>query len=436
MRIAVLGGGTAGYIAAAHVSHTLPDAQLLHVFDSSIPTIGVGEGTTPRFPMWLKEIAGLDFVDLAQRCNATLKTGVLFEGWGRAGKPFFNRFQPSTLIGYHIDASEIVQIIAEHVKACQIDGFVEAIEHAEDEVTLRLAGGSCMACDFVFDARGFPREEINTAQKAGDIVSLNWIPVNRARLRWLAPSPECTESRAIARAHGWIFQLPLRDRINCGYVFNSTISSEESVEQDFAAFLGDEGVTDWQERGALDFPNFMRRTLCDGRVFRIGNTASFIEPLEATAIGTAIVQVRAAMELIGHCPPATAIERVLVDDYNASMCAYTARNSLFVGWHYSCGSQWQSPFWDHAVEGLQRAAGNPLVASDLQLMCDYIDSARCLPVDRLTACHDQAQWNRDVFPLMSRYLPFGNFSELNFAQVGHGLGYYPSSPVTHSAYSN
>jgi len=43
MRIAVLGGGTAGFIAAAHLTRHLPQAELLHVFDSRIPTIGVGK---------------------------------------------------------------------------------------------------------------------------------------------------------------------------------------------------------------------------------------------------------------------------------------------------------------------------------------------------------------------------------------------------------
>lgn len=436
MKIAVLGGGTAGYIAAAHISHKLPDVQLLHVFDSSIPTIGVGEGTTPRFPLWLKEVAGLDFTELSKRCNATLKKGVQFEGWGSMGRPFFNRFQPSALIGYHIDAREIVQIIAEHVRACQIDQFVEAITRSDKGVTLQLKDGSSIECDHVFDARGFPRGEIEGAKDGDDIVSLDWIPVNRARLRWLAPNGATTESRAVARAHGWIFQLPLRDRINCGYVFNSAISSDEAVDQDFAAFLHDEEVADWQERGALNFPNFMRKTLCDGRVFRIGNTASFIEPLEATAIGTAIVQVRAAIDLIAGSAGGTGLSTLQVDDYNEAMSTYTLRNSLFIAWHYSCGSLWSSEFWRHAAQGLKRAALNPAVQVDLQLMAEFVESARYLPVSALGTCQDQAQFNKDVFPLISRYLPFGNFSELNFAQIGHGLGYYHSNPVPDTAASS
>ena len=45
MRIAVLGAGTAGYLATAHISRFFPQADLIHIFDSRISSIGVGEGT-------------------------------------------------------------------------------------------------------------------------------------------------------------------------------------------------------------------------------------------------------------------------------------------------------------------------------------------------------------------------------------------------------
>ena len=31
---------------------------------------------------------------------------------------------------------------------------------------------------------------------------------------------------------------------------------------------------------------------------------------------------------------------------------------------------------------------------------------------------------QDILPKLTKFIPFGNFSELNFAQVGHGIGYY------------
>jgi tryptophan 7-halogenase len=54
----------------------------------------------------------------------------------------------------------------------------------------------------------------------------------------------------------------------------------------------------------------------------------------------------------------------------------------------------------------------------------FIEAGRALPGLALSECEDQDQWEREIYPLLRLYRPFGNFSELNFAQVGHGIGYY------------
>ena len=114
MKIGVIGGGTAGFMAAAHMSRHFPDADLVHVFDSRIPPIGVGEGTTPRFPGWFNEVTGLGFSDLQNRCHATLKSGTRFEGWGSGGEDFIHRFQPVRLLGYHFDAAVLPEELWVH----------------------------------------------------------------------------------------------------------------------------------------------------------------------------------------------------------------------------------------------------------------------------------------------------------------------------------
>ena len=260
MRIAVLGGGTAGFIAAAHLTRSVPEAELLHVFDSSIPTIGVGEGTTPRFPIWFEEVTGLGFPDLAERCGATLKKGTRFDGWGLDGSEFLNRFQPVRLIGYHFDATEVVRVIGEYVRAQRVDARVEEVRTSADGVLVRLADETTHLCDYVFDARGFPR----LAGDGGapeDLIQLDWVPTGRANLRWLPPGGLSGVTRAAARPHGWIFQIPLQDTTSCGYIFNPRISSDAEVDADFTAFLQEEGVPTWSHRGMLDFPNFLRRTI-------------------------------------------------------------------------------------------------------------------------------------------------------------------------------
>jgi Tryptophan halogenase len=424
MRIAVIGGGTAGFIAAAHLTRSLSDASLIHVFDSRIPTIGVGEGTTPRFPAWFEEVTGLGFSDLFERCGATLKTGTRFDGWGIHGAEFLNRFQPVRLIGYHFDATQVVRVIGEHVRAERVDAKVDQLRTLPHGVLVQLADRTTLLCDYAFDARGFPRPAGGGRDRQNGLVQLDWIPTGRANLRWLPPGGLSGVTRAAARPHGWIFQIPLQDATSSGYIFNPHINSDAEIEADFTSFLRDEGVHAWTHRGMLDFPNFMRRKFFDGRVFWVGNSASFLEPLEATAIATAIVEVRAATHWIAEHGPDSSTDIDELEAFNDGMVAFVCCNSLFVAWHYACGSLWDTAFWEYARDGMKRARNSNVARHHLAEMEAFVEAGRKLPGLALSACTDQEAWDRDVYPLLTIYRPFGNFSELNFAQVGHGIGYY------------
>jgi tryptophan halogenase len=422
MRIAVIGGGTAGFITAAHLTRSLPDASLVHVFDSRIPTIGVGEGTTPRFPVWFEEVTGLGFSDLAERCGATLKTGTRFDGWGIHGSEFINRFQPVRLIGYHFDATQVVQVIGKYIRAEQVDARVEELRTLPHGVLVRLADRAPLLCDYAFDARGFPRHGEGGSQ--ADLVELDWIPTGRANLRWLPPGVLSGVTRAAARPHGWIFQIPLQDATSAGYIFNPRINSDAEIEADFTTFLQEEGLHTWTHRGMLDFPNFLRRRFFDGRIFWVGNSASFLEPLEATAIATAIVEVRSATHWIAEHAPDSSTDTDELQAFNEGMVAFVCCNSLFVAWHYACGSSWDTAFWRYARQGMERARNSDIARHHLAEMQEFVDAGRKLPGLELSTCRDQETWDREVYPLLTIYRPFGNFSELNFAQVGHGIGYY------------
>jgi flavin-dependent dehydrogenase len=429
MRIVVLGGGTAGFIAAAHLSRHLHKAELVHVFDTRIPTIGVGEGTTPRFPVWFEEVTGLGFSHLAERCGATLKRGTRFEGWGSGGHDFLHRFQPARLIGYHFDAAELVHVLGEHVAAKQVDARVEALHTSADGVRVHLAGKTTLLCDYVFDARGFPTVVDESGGTREDFIRLDWIPTGRAILRRLPPQGLSGVTRAAARPHGWVFQIPLRDWTSCGYIFNPRLSSDAEVEADFTTFLQAEGISTWDRRGALNFPNFLSRKMFDGRVFRVGNAAGFMEPLEATAIGTAIVQVRTAARWIKEQGRGRCADPDEVEDFNRATLSYVCRDSLFLAWHYACGSRWDSPFWRYARQGMQRARDSALARAHVAEMEEFVEAGRALPGLTLSEFDAQDRWDREVYPLLRLYRPFGNFSELNFAQVGHGIGYYEAMPL-------
>ena len=82
--IAVIGRGTAGSLAAAAVTrlHPAPDHELHHIYDSLIPTIGVGEGSWPSLVAHLQQLTNLPHETVLQFLNETRKYGVAFEGWG------------------------------------------------------------------------------------------------------------------------------------------------------------------------------------------------------------------------------------------------------------------------------------------------------------------------------------------------------------------
>jgi hypothetical protein len=57
-------------------------------------------------------------------------------------------------------------------------------------------------------------------------------------------------------------------------------------------------------------------------------------------------------------------------------------------------------------------------------MKEFVEAGRLLPGLAIGEYEDQDRWDREIYPLLRLYRSFGNFSELNFAQVGHGIGYY------------
>jgi hypothetical protein len=73
---------------------------------------------------------------------------------------------------------------------------------------------------------------------------------------------------------------------------------------------------------------------------------------------------------------------------------------------------------------MERARNSDVARHHLDEMEEFVEAGRVLPGLALSTCRDQETWDKEVYPLLSIYRPFGNFSELNFAQVGHGIGYY------------
>ena len=401
-------------MAAASVTRRHPDSdhELHHIYDSRIPVIGVGEGSWPSLVQELRQLTDLPHEIIQQRLKGTRKYGVAFEGWGRRGRDFTHYFTPQQVsYAYHLSADSMADLLQESTRARHVDARVLDITRVEGGARVEFEGLAPERYDLVFDARGFPRE-----LHPDKHIDISFIPTNTAVIRRCpaivkeereGPVLRHTFTRAVARPHGWIFVIPLTVHTSYGYIFNREISGLAEVESDFDAFLETDGVSEFEQRAVIPFPNFVHRQIYDGAVARIGNAATFMEPLEATAIVSAQFQIgmvlqmrlnRAAEYLDRDAP---VVNRFLVNN----MLCY----GLFVGWHYSCGSRYDSRFWSHARDRAwprHRQAADPQVV-DCAALGRFDDMIQLMNQPVI----DKSDWNRMcAVPLTS------------YCQLSQGLG--------------
>lgn len=412
MRIAVIGGGTAGFMAAAHVSTYHPDASLVHIFDPRISTIGVGEGTNPDFPPWLLGVTGLGHEDLVRECSMTMKYGIRYENWGRRTPQFVHNFYPiGKTAAFHLSAAKLVDLLARYVRGTRLTRRVSAVSSTGVDAKITLEDGETIEADLVVDARGFPKE------LDGEVLTIGLIPTNAAFIRRGPVATFQAAMRNIARPHGWVFVVPLTTHTAYGYVYNHNLSSRDEVSEDLDALLAAERIEAESEARSLTFPTFVRRRVFDGSLLRIGNTASFIEPLEATAIGL-ISQGLKAIDLIvknakllgnGREKRTGHLYQMLVTSINNTLFANVWERAIFVGWHYSMGSAFTSPFWDYAVQNYARQMEHFHVEHTRERFERFLDEGRRAVPEQYESFSSEI---------------FGGFPAASFAEIGRGIGYF------------
>lgn len=328
-RIAIIGRGTAGSLAAAHFSRYLSEsAEIDWYFDPNKPPQSVGEGSTLNLPTNLFETMGFSHNDL-KKIDGTFKTGIYKENWGVDNSNFFHDFSPPSS-GYHFNAVKLQDYLISNLKN-KVNIIEKPVHHSD------------VSADFILDASGVPAS-------FDDFYISEYIPVNAAYVTqcyW--DRPEFDYTLTIAMKHGWVFGIPLQNRCSIGYLYNSNITNKEEVMDDVQKIFKKYNLVPSQDTNSLNFKNYYRKQNCvqGGRIVYTGNASFFLEPLEATSIGFMDHIQRAAFE-------AWTGNRT-VEDVNQDYLSLISQIELVIMMHYAAGSTFNTDFWNYAKDrGMQK----------------------------------------------------------------------------------
>ncbi len=97
-RIVIVGGGSAGWLAAAYLNGALnrrdfaPGVDITLVESPDIPRISVGEATIPSL-LHVLEVAGIDELEFVKKTDATYKQAIKYRNWSHnKGEAYYHPF--------------------------------------------------------------------------------------------------------------------------------------------------------------------------------------------------------------------------------------------------------------------------------------------------------------------------------------------------------
>lgn len=400
-RIVIVGGGTAGWMAACLFAARWGTATTITVVESpEIGIIGVGEGSTPQLKAFFDTL-GIAEADWMPACNATYKAGIAFHGWSdrpgfahyfhpfpgpldlHTAPAFFDAtrrrrhgqqvwahpdrfFLPARLAerrlapiapesfplepsyGYHFDAHLVGAFLRDHaVKrgVLHLERRIVEVGVAAGAVTHLVAdGGERIVGDLFVDCSGF-RSVIH--QEALGVPFLSYGDALFNDRAVVMPTPADASgtnaaTRATALRHGWAWDIPLTTRTGNGYVYASAYSSADAAEAELRAHLG---VGDAGTARHLQMKVGRVRESWVGNALALGLAQGFIEPLEATALHIAQATIEGfvqAWEAGGFQPDQRQTHR---DAFNARIAARYDGIRDYIVCHYRMNRRTDTRYW-------------------------------------------------------------------------------------------
>jgi tryptophan halogenase len=397
-RIAIVGGGTAGWMAAASLARVLGQAAAITLVESEeIGIVGVGEATIPPIQAF-NALLGIDENDFVRATQGTFKLGIEFVDWWRKGHHYFHPFgtygvdfgpvpfeglwhrlrqeggaeplssysicaaaglagrfmrpqaggnTPLSHIGYafHFDAALYARFLRKHAEAAGVvrrEGRVTDVQlRGEDGFidAVQLADGTRIEADLFVDCSGFRGLLIAEALGAGFEDWSHWLPNDRAvAVPCASTQPLWPFTRSTAREAGWQWRIPLQHRTGNGYVYSSRHLSDDEATATLLAHLDGEALA---EPRLLRFCAGRREAFWVRNCIALGLASGFMEPLESTSIHLVQAGIARLLEMM----PTKAFEPADIRRYNRLMTAEFESVRDFLILHFHATERDDTAYW-------------------------------------------------------------------------------------------
>jgi tryptophan halogenase len=337
IKISIAGSGTAGLVSALLMRSAFPAAEITVVSSSQIGIIGVGEGSTEHWRNFM-DLCEIPVEDLIVATKATHKYGIRFEGWTTHTPDYFHSVSGvddifahqyyATYLGhierkkmitsqtasiglirdkinrnnlhhstnqYHFDTyklNEFLVSLAFKRNIRFIDDEIESVEVTEYGInSVTMKSGFVLDGDFWIDATGFKRVLIKELSDMKWESFSDYLLCDRAVVFQTPSDPSGkikSYTRARAASAGWVFEIPTQERRGNGYVFSSKHITDEEAKKELSEMTG----YDASEARVISFDAGYIKEPWVKNCCAIGLSSSFVEPLEATSIGSTIQQVK------------------------------------------------------------------------------------------------------------------------------------------------
>jgi tryptophan halogenase len=194
-------------------------------------------------------------------------------------------------------------------------------------------------CDFVFDCSGFNRLIVGKYFKKKWKSVKDILPCNSAIPFFIKNESKVIEpyTEAIALKNGWVWKIPVQGRYGCGYVYDSTTTTEEDAKQEVRDWFGHD--VEFPTKFTFE-PGYYEEFWVHNCV-AVGLSSGFLEPLEATSIWITCHMVAYALESFENMER---LDQYMIDDYNEKFRKRFDDTIDFLRLHYITKRN-DSDFW-------------------------------------------------------------------------------------------